>query len=101
MVQRDTNTAPAEKGIVFFYGEVRQHLVATDIQRTHCYRRRRKSFQYLPVGATLFFLSRETVAHQKRDLGTVQTDTFGATTQRGRDVGQQPGIRIQRQSLAI
>ena len=54
MIQGYPDTAPAQKRVLFLDREVRQRLIAADVQRTHGDRVRGKGFQLLAVVFALF-----------------------------------------------
>eukprot|EP01136_Pigoraptor_vietnamica_P039767 Opistho-1_new@10917 len=101
VVEGDANAAPAEERVVFLDREVRQRLVATNVQGTHGHWLWVKRGQLLAVDRQLFLFTREALVDHERHFGTVQTDAFGPALLRARDVRQQAGVDPERHAVAI
>ncbi|MNN15547.1 hypothetical protein D3C81_1286540 [compost metagenome] len=101
MVEGDADAAPTQKRVFFLDREVRQRLVATDVEGAHGHRQRVEGRQLLTVDGQLLFLAGEALVDHERHFGAVQPYPFGAALLSTGDVGQQAGVDPQRHAVAI
>src|SRR3569623_1061822 len=101
MIERDADAAPAKKGIVFMDREIRERLVAADVERAQHHRPRREGLQHLTIDAPLRLLAGEAVADHEGEFGAIETDTLRAVRERLRDVGDEARIGVQGQAHAV
>ena len=101
MVQRDADTAPAQRRVVFLDREVRQILVAADVQRTHGHRLGGEGFELLAVDLALFFLAWKALAQHERNFRAVQADALGTAILGASNIGHETGVHAQRHGMAV
>ena len=101
VIEGDADAAPAEEGVLLLDGEIRQRLVAADIQRAHGHRLRVEGHQLLAVDRRLFLLAGEAVMGHERHFTAIQADALGTTLLGAADVGEQAGIHPQRHAMAV
>ncbi|MCY1433990.1 hypothetical protein D9M71_500340 [compost metagenome] len=101
VIEGDANTAPAEERVVFLDREVRQRLVAADIQAAHGHRQRVEGRQLLAIDRQLLLFTGEALVDHERHFSAVQADAFGATLLGAGDIGEQAGVDPQRHAVTI
>src|SRR3569833_1385713 len=101
MIERDADAAPAKKGIVFMDREIRERLVAADIERAQHHRPRREGLQHLTIDAPLLLLAGEAVADHEGEFGAIEADALRAVRERQRNVGDEARIGAQGQAHTV
>ena len=101
VVEGHADPAPAQERVVFFDREVRQRLVAANVQAAHGHRLRMEGRQLLAINRQLLFFTREALVDHERHFGAVQTNAFCATLLRTGHIGQQAGVDPQRHAVAV
>ncbi len=101
VIERHPDAAPAEEGIFFLDGEIRQALVAADIQGSHGHRQRMEGFELFAIDRHLLLLAGEAFLDHEGHFGAIQPNAFGASLLGAHHIGEQPGIDPQRNTVAI
>ena len=99
--QRDAHTTPAEERILLGDREIRQRLVAADIERAQNHGPRREGLQHTPIVHHLHGLGRKAVAHHERQLGAIQPYARAVFMIGASGLVDQAGIEMQWKGDAI
>jgi hypothetical protein len=101
VIQRHTDATPTQKRVCLLDREVRQRLVATDVQCAHRHRPWCKGLELFAVDQALLFLGRKAFAQQERDLRAVEPHTLGASPERTHQLRVEAGIHEQPHRMPI